>query len=293
MVILFRVESGDFTRRRTLTFPVVVVLILQGHKQSFQNSLNQLFSSLGVVRQVPTASALCQARGKLKPELFRHLNLVVTENFYQLPRADVGLDGVLEDDQGGTLDSADAVWTWRGLRILGVDGTRWNLPNTADNRAHFGSATNQHDAVGCAQAQGSVLYDVLNDIGLNAVLAPVQAEKALMFEHHLEHTRSGDVIVMDRGYADYSVLAFWAKHKRQFVLRLPRNSFKASRDFMRGKAQEKVVTLHVTPDQRAWVDEQKLPVTVRVRLVKITLKTGETRSLLNSISTRLAVLNAF
>jgi hypothetical protein len=267
----FRVSPNDWTRQRTLTFPLVVLLILQGHKQAFQNALNQLFSALGKVRKVPTASALCQARSKLKPEFFVHLNQLVTQSFYQLPTADVTLDG----NVGGHVDNADGVWTWCGHRILGVDGTRWNLPNTPAHREHFGSATNQHDAVGCAQGHGSVLYDVLNDIGLHAVLEPMQSEKELMFNHQLKHTCVGDVIVMDRGYADYSVLAFWVKHQREFVVRLPRSSFKAVREFWRSSAKESVVTLRVTPDQRAFVQKEALPPTLRLRLVKLVLENGE------------------
>ena len=284
----FRVAPSDWTRQRTLTFTLVVLLILQGHKQAFQNALNKLFSARGKVRQVPTASALCQARQKLRPELFLHLNQVVVESFYQLPAADVTL--VTAEDGAGTTGAgttgttgADVVWTWCGHRLLGVDGTCWNLPNTPANRDHFGSATNQHDAVGCAQAQGSVLYDVLNDIGLNAVLEPVQAEKELMFAHHLKHTRVDDVIVMDRGYADYSVLAFWVKHRREFVLRLPRSSFKAVREFWQSDACEAVVTLHVTPDQRAFVRKNGLPTTLRVRLVKLFLDNDEVEVLATSL----------
>jgi hypothetical protein len=266
-----------------LTFAVVVILILQGHKQAFQNALNRLFSALGKARKVPTASALCQARGKLKPEFFVHLNGVVTQSFYQLPTADVTQDGQRDSTTDGTTDGAEVAWTWLGRRVLGVDGTRWNLPNTTAYREHFGSATNQHDAVGCAQAHGSVLYDVLNDIGLNAVLEAAQAEKDLMFDHHLKDTRIGDVIVMDRGYADYSVLAFWMHHQREVVVRMPRNSFKAVREFWRSQAQEVVVTLRVTPDQRAFVQEKKLPATLRVRLVKLVLENGEIEVLATSL----------
>ena len=276
-------SPNDWTRQRTLTFAVVVLLILQGHKQAFQNALNQLFSALGKARKVPTASALCQARGKLKPEFFVHLNGVVTQNFYQLPTADVTRNGQRDGTTESATDGAAVVWTWLGHRVLGVDGTRWNLPNTAAHRDYFGSATNQHDTVGCAQAHGSVLYDVLNDIGLNAVLEAAQAEKDLMFDHHLEHTRIGDLIVMDRGYADYSVLAFWVYHQREVVVRLPRNSFKAVREFLRGPADEVVVTLRVTPDQRAFVQEKKLPTTLRVRLVKLVLENGEIEVLATSL----------
>jgi hypothetical protein len=300
IIARFRVNPTDWTRQRTLTFRMVALLILQGHKQALQNTLNKCFRALGAARQVPTASALCQARQKLQPELFLHLNQLVTEHFYQRPASDCAvIDAATRDAatrDAATRDTAVPVpvaltppaspttwWTWRGHRLLGVDGTRWNLPDTPPQRDHFGSAKNQHDAVGCAQAQGSVLYDVLNDIGLSAVLEPIQAEKDLLFAHHLKPTQPGDVIIMDRGYADYAVLAFWVGHKREFVVRLPRSSFGPARAFWQSEAREAMVTITVTPDQRAFVAKHKLPTSLCVRLVKLRLETGEEEVLATSL----------
>jgi hypothetical protein len=79
----FRRAERDFTRERVLTFVRVVVLIVLGHKLSLQTTLNKFFSALGLVFAVPTASAYSQARQKLKPEVYRHLNEVVCEDFYR------------------------------------------------------------------------------------------------------------------------------------------------------------------------------------------------------------------
>jgi hypothetical protein len=44
------------------------------------------------------------------------------------------------------------------------------------------------------------------------------AEKESLFTSPLQVTASGDVIVVDRGYADYGVRAFLLHHRRDFVL---------------------------------------------------------------------------
>jgi hypothetical protein len=59
-------------------------LILTGHKRVLQHALNRVFQALGRVTEVPTASAYSQARHKLPPALFQHLNDVVIEGFYRL-----------------------------------------------------------------------------------------------------------------------------------------------------------------------------------------------------------------
>jgi len=108
----FRVSPADFTRTRALTFPIVALSILRGRKVSQQNALNKVFRELDQLEAVPTASAYCQARQKLKPELFTRLNQMVVEDFYRLYQAN------------------GAVKRWRGRRLLGADGTRLNLPDT-------------------------------------------------------------------------------------------------------------------------------------------------------------------
>ena len=79
MVQRFRVKATDFTRQRVLSWRTVVVLILSGHKVSMQNALNKFFRVLGQLAHVVTASAYSQARQKVQPEVFVHLNEVACQ----------------------------------------------------------------------------------------------------------------------------------------------------------------------------------------------------------------------
>ena len=78
----FRVQVTDFTRERVLTWPVVILLMLRGQKVSMQTAVNKVFSALGEVWRVVTASAYRQARQKVQPEVFVHLNRVASEEYY-------------------------------------------------------------------------------------------------------------------------------------------------------------------------------------------------------------------
>src|SRR5262249_28318870 len=60
-----------------------------------------------------------------------------------------------------------------------------------------------------------------------------------------------------------------------FVIRFPRQSFTAVNAFWAAPAQEGVVTLEVTSKARAYVAQQQLPTTLRVRLIKVVLTRGE------------------
>jgi len=193
----------------------------------------------------------------VQPEVFVHLNTVTCEEFYT------------------RYGQANEVMLWHGHRLLGVDGSYLNLPDTEETRREFSVQTNQHAGGEQVQALASVLYDLRNDIGLSAALGPKQAEKNLLFGTHWAATRAGDVLVCDRAYADYSVLAAMVAQGCHFVIRFPHQSFTQVNAFWTARAQERVVTLAVPSKAYAYVRQHHLPTTLRVRLLKVRLPTGE------------------
>jgi Transposase DDE domain len=251
------VKARDFTRERVLKWPVVILMMLRGQKVGLQTAVNKFFSAVGDVWRVVTASAYRQARQKVQPEVFVHLNTVACEEFYSR----YGVD--------------NEVVLWHGQRVLGVDGSYLNLPDTEETRREFSVQTNQHVGGEQVQALASVLYDLRNDLGVSAALGPKQAEKNLWFGTHLAVTQAGDVLGCDRAYADYSVLATLGARQGHFVIRFPRQSFTEVNAFWAAPDQERVVTLEVTAKARAWVAEHHLPTTLRVRLLKVVLASGE------------------
>jgi Transposase DDE domain len=261
----YRVRAQDWSRQRTLTFLRVVTLMLTGHKHALQNALNRFFRALGLLREVPTASAYSQARQKVEPALFQHLNQLVVEKFYTLYASEGG------------------VKRWQGRRVIGIDGTMINLPDTTATRAHYTRHGNQHGRAIRVQALGSVCYDLLNDVALDATLGKQQAEKESIFTSHLQVTAPGDVIVLDRGYADYGVMAFLLHHQRDFVIRMPRRRAGLIRAFWDGPEQGQVVELVVPERQRAFVQQHGLASSLRVRFVKIALADGEIEVLATSL----------
>lgn len=264
----FRVNPSDFTRNRTLTLPIVALSILRGHKVSQQNALNKVFRELDQLEAVPTASAYCQARQKLKPELFARLNQIVVEDFYRLYEAD------------------GAVKRWRGHRLLGADGTKLNLPDSEGLRAAFTVHSNQHEEF--VQATAVVLHDLLNDICLQAYLGPVSGEKRPLLDHLWEATSENDLLVFDRNFGDYSIVAWAVMTRRDVIIRCRRQSFSVVEEFWQSDKLEAIVTLNVSQsvETQRFVREHNLPENVRVRLLKFTLPTGETEVLLTTLCDR-------
>jgi Transposase DDE domain len=250
-----------------LPFATVVLLILRGHKLSLQNALNKVFQALDRVFSVPKASAYSHARQKLKPEVFIILNRIVCQNFYQLYEAD-GL-----------------VKRWRGHRLIGADGTYLNLPDTPETREEFTLQTNQFDGAECVQALCCMLYDLRNDIGLGLNLSKRQGEVRRLIEELWRYTLPDDVLVLDRAYADYCLLAYAPAHQRYIVVRLPRGRFKECEAFWNSDAPEQLIELSLptTPATREFVKQHNLPTTLKVRLIRVLLPSGETEVLMTTL----------
>ena len=260
----FRMNPTDFTRTRRLPLPRVATLILRGHKVSPQNALNKVFRELDVLADVPTGSAYCQARQKLRPALFAHLNQQSVTDFYALSGADQSL------------------YRWHGHRILGADGTTLNLPDTTETRQTFSVVSNQYTTY--VQATAVVLYDLGNDLGLAASLGPLSGEQGPLFEQLWAATQPDDVRVLDRNFADYEIMARAVRAGRHIVIRCPRQ-FNAVKAFWDSAASDQVITL-AAPDTaglRALLRDGLLPATVRVRLLKFSLPSGESEVLLTDL----------
>src|SRR5205085_2094434 len=195
--LAYRVAAGDFSRQPSLTLPRVATLILRGHKVSQQNAVNKFWRELGEPARTLTGAAYCQARQKLKPELFVHLNAGVVAEF-------------------SALSQADGTWrSWHGHRLLGADGSKLNLPDSAALRAAYSVVTNQHGAAGeVVQGLAVVLYDLLNDLGYAARLGPLAHEPDVLMQQLGAATQAGDVLVLDRNFADYALLAWGVQQQR-------------------------------------------------------------------------------
>jgi hypothetical protein len=239
--------------------------MLTGHKHALQNALNRFFRALGLVAEVPPASAYSQARQKVELALFQHLNQLVIEKFYTLYASEGG------------------VKRWQGRRVLGIDGTMINLPDTVETRAQYTRHGNQHGRAIRGQALGSVCDDLLNAMALDATLGKQVAAKESIFTSHFQVMVPGDVIVLDRGYADYGVMAFLLHHQRDFVIRMPRRRAGAIRAFWDGPEQDQVVELVVPERQVAFVKQHGLTSRIRVRFVKIALADGGVEVLATSL----------
>ena len=95
-----RRRGTDFTRQRRLTFPVLMLLVLQKSLKSLQAHLHEFLSQLagGAHAAGLSGGALTHARAKLRASAFAELNQIVQATVYEPEHADL-----VPDPANGTI----------------------------------------------------------------------------------------------------------------------------------------------------------------------------------------------
>jgi hypothetical protein len=265
----FRSKDTDFTRNRKLPFWKTTILILRSWKTPIHSKLIKFFDSLNLLNVMPTASAFCQARKKINPELFIALKYETVTFFYK------------------NYEKSGLVKRWNGRLLWAIDGTSINIPDTQETRNKYSIQVNQYNKDGTVQALSSFLYDVLNEICINVVFNGTKCEKNSIFDEHIKHFNKEAINIYDRLYADYSVLSFHVKEDVDYVIRCRlTQSFKEVIDFVKSDRIDKIVNLKVTEGQKKFVKENRLPEEITVRLVKVKLNNGNIEVLITSLLNR-------
>ena len=260
-----RTEDRYFTRCRKLTFVFVILLLLRKSAKSIQCVVNELFMVLGL--ESVTAAAFSQARKRIRHTAFIELNEQAIVNVMYR--------------EGEYL-------RYKGFRVLAIDGSKIRLPETEEINQEFGQVAytngqNEEIKGYHTYAQGSVLYDVLNHIAVDAWLGKGTDYEVDLAIDHLKKTQSGDLIMADRGYASYFFLARLSQADRDFVIRCCSGSFKVATVMLSGEGEASRRVTLVAPQTKKELKEWGLPDRLTVRFVRVLLDTGEYEVLVTSL----------
>ena len=211
-----------------------------------------------------TKGAFLQARAKLNPWAFQRLNDVAVNTFY-------------EDAQ---------YYRWHEMRVLAIDGARLVLPNHQSvikefGLHKFGSKADSPRSL----AMASLLYDALNQITIDSQLAPYATSERDLLMQHLDKIKSGDLLLLDRGYPCFWLLFLIKVKGIEFCVRLKDNWWLKVKNFTDSDEKERIVTFTLPKkDQKKLADYPHMQAaTITCQLIKIELSTGEKEILCTSL----------
>lgn len=258
-------KENDFIRERCLTFCVVVLLLVNMMKRSLQDELDEFFKVLNeekVASRQVGKSAFSQARKKLKASAFIELNQEQVRYFYEHFSPE----------------------TWQGYRLLAVDGTLLDVPDTPSNREEFGVWGSRHDGKGSPKVRVSQLFDVHNQLTIDAQISPKSVGERQLALRHLAFLSEDDLLLIDRGYPAFWFFAAILRRNAQFCARIDGNNWDIVKDFIASGQSDSQILLTPTHDAKKMCKSLQLPIDpLALRLVRVTLPSGQIEVLITSL----------
>ncbi len=198
-----KMNPKDFTRNRKLPFTRLVLFMLNLVRKSIQVELDRFFTLLDLQEHPPASKqAFSKARMKLSSETFIRLNDRLVEQFYA--------DGAFRKV--------------KNYRLLGVDGSTIQLPSSDEITEVYGG----QPGASFPMARASVVFDVENEITLDAVLAPYVSDERVLALEHLQRLAGQppqgqavhDIWIFDMGYPAFYLMASLLEYQHEFVVRI-------------------------------------------------------------------------
>jgi hypothetical protein len=250
----------DFTRTRKLPLPKVIIctvsLVGNGTANGVDTHLGTIFrnarrSGLWPQADAVHRSALSKARHKVPWEVFQHTLHDAVHLAYDLW-------------------PDDPQYTWHGLSVYAIDGSKYTLPATKALRHEF----DQHSGLDQAgkghypQCLVSTLYDVFRRLPVARTIVSIHGSEREEAAALLPYVPAKSVLLFDRGYPSYDLFRRLTTSRQTFVFRCPASStFPAVEAFVASGKVE--ATLWITPSNKALA---RLSARQRTRLTAIRVR---------------------
>lgn len=260
----YRKTCKAFTRNRSLSFSGLVYFLFSKGKSSLQFELDEYFSD-----QVKsyTKSAFSQHRSKLKSEVFEDLNQNILSEFYQC---------------------YDDIKTWKGFRLVGIDGSTMQLPTSKElieDFGIFGTRTENNRQVVLARLSQS--YDVLNGLILDAKIAHYRTSELSLADAHISSLKVNDLVIMDRAYASFWFMSKLMSHNHFFLIRLKEKRWNIAKNLLESGKTEEVLTIKPSSEAIKKCKNMGIPYEpLTVRIVKVSIENGADYVLITNLVDR-------
>ena len=212
--------------------------------------------ALGLPACAAGTGAYCKARARLPETLLRRLALQV---------------GAALEDQ------APDNWRWHSRRVYLVDGCELSMPDTKANQKAYPQLNTQKPGLGFPRLRLVVLLALATACLADAALGPCKgkgASETELFRSLLDRFRAGDIVVADRYYCTWWLIALLTGRGVDACFRLHQLRHY---DFTKGRqlGNGDHVVRWTKPDRPEWMDEQmylELPAFVEVREVQVLVR---------------------
>jgi len=268
---LFLENKNHFTVEDSkLNFDRLISLILNLPKKSLSLELVEFFNSIGKCELTCTKSAFTQQRSKLDYNFFASLASKLVEVYYDQNQKNLK--------------------RWNGFILCGVDGSTITLINKPDVLNYFGSQVNQYVDIPVARIMG--VYDVLNNVSIISNLFPIIIGEQTIVKHWVEAFQADHLFLYDRGFPGYTTMFVHQQQERtiHYVMRSKHTMNAHVKEFVNSKSKDAFLFFEADYKQVQELNKLgykiKIGTKLKVRAIKVKLKTGEIEILLTNLFDR-------
>ena len=170
-------------------------------------------------------------------------------------------------------DRADPKWLWKGKHAKLVDGFTFTMPDTAENQAEYPQHKAQKPGVGLPIARAVAMISLATACVMDVAIGPYSGKEtgeSALLRALLKNLSSGDVVVMDRYYCSFMMIAFLLSRGTDTCAR--KHHLRHS-DFRRGQRLGKYdhIIQWARPQRPRWMDLEtysQIPEVLRLREIR-------------------------
>ncbi len=249
---ILRLNEKAFTRESKLGPRRILDMVLLKIYHSLQLSIESYFKKLN--EPAVTKQAFSKARKHLNPDYVRRFADATSE--------------IAANDEGRV--------TYNGMPLIAIDGSNIALENTSELKQEFGCSGSKKNA---ATALASIAYDPLNQAIYDCRIDRYGTNERTLAKAHaerlLELNLGGSLLLFDRGYPSAEFISFLYANGFNFVMRV-RGKFNTEADAKK---------------TQGWIQITHNGQELSVRVLKVTLPTGEVETLLTSLNQKKLPIN--
>lgn len=194
---------ASFTRKRIISPQDLLLQMISRKNRSQYSEVLAYYDSMNKSMPV-TEKAFFTARKKFNPEAVRVMSNEYIAKIYD--------------------DHDDSIKKWKDLVILGIDGSKCTVPNTAENCLFFGTYDNGSDGAP-AMAMISTLHDSMNNLKLDVQTDRIDgSERELALRHideYCDNYHQKALFIFDRGYVSIRIMDRIVERGQYFLMRAP------------------------------------------------------------------------
>lgn len=267
--------QNTFTRNRKIQCKDLICLALNNKAKTTSMEIRDYEKNVKGRESVNyTDEAYLKQRRHLNPLVFKKLNIVFLNSFYN--------------------ETPDEVNTIKGYILLGIDGSKYEVPNTPQNRNHFGFQTNQSTETLPARANTSSVYDLKNKFYCDVAIDAYVTNEEILAKRNIEQTleiisSQKKIFVMDRNYCSLEFILWLNEKEVNYMFRLNKAAYKNEIKNMISNDEDvriKHTSIRLKKIKKNYPEEAKKLEEIKetkVRITKTTLSNGEEIRILSNL----------